>query len=344
MTKLFVRTVVAFALGTFAISLSPVRPAAASPQEDEAISAIKIENARLREENAVLRERVQLRKENQALRATLQDQDQPHPAKQPNPKMQPAQAAEFAYAADMPVKAVRGAIAPPVYDWTGLFIGGNIGYGWGGETGNGLSVTDPNGIFTPLGFPSYAALGGFQYPSVNPKGVIGGGQIGYNRQTGAVVLGLVADFQGADMTDNRTVAVPALGVFNPENQSHSAKIDWFGTARGRVGYAFSNFLPYISGGLAYGHVQSTLTAFFPTSGLIISGSTDFTRVGWTVGGGFEYGLTRNWTVGLDYLYFDLGHETVTAVPQNNVFLTGTSIAMNQHFTGNILRAVVNYRF
>src|SRR6185437_4216380 len=100
MKKLFVGTVAAFALGTIAISLSPVRVAAASPQEDETISAIKIENARLREENAILRERAHLRRENEALRASLQNQEPPRPAKQtsltkqPNPKMQPAQSAE----------------------------------------------------------------------------------------------------------------------------------------------------------------------------------------------------------------------------------------------------------
>jgi outer membrane immunogenic protein len=246
-----------------------------------------------------------------------------------------------ASAADMPVKApVDKAPVATNYNWTGWYVGGNVGYGWGGSTGNDLTATDPIPIF-----PGYAALGGFQYPSVSPRGAIGGGQIGYNFQTGNVVWGAVADFQFSGMTASNTVAVPQLLAFLPENQSHSAKIEWFGTVRGRIGYAFNNFLPYISGGLAYGKVSSTLNLFIPASAFIMSGQSDSTRAGWTLGGGFEYGLNNNWSVGVDYLYMDLGHTTVSATPQTSVALVaGTVIAMNQHSTANILRAVLNYKF
>jgi len=138
MKKLFVGTVAAFALGTIAISLSPVRVAAASQQDDETISAIKIENARLREENAILRERVQLRRENEALRASLKNQEQPSPAiqssptKQPNPKIQSAQAAESAYAADMhsrtPIYKAEPLVARS--SWDGFYLGLGIGSRW----------------------------------------------------------------------------------------------------------------------------------------------------------------------------------------------------------------------
>jgi len=240
----------------------------------------------------------------------------------------------FANAADMPTKAPVMAIQ---YNWTGFYVGGNVGYGWGGTTGNDLTVNDPAALFI-----GYAALGGFQYPSVSPKGVLGGGQIGYNFQTGSVVWGGIADFQFSDMTQSNTVAVPGLGGFFPENQSHSAKIEWFGTVRGRIGYAFNNFLPYISGGLAYGKVSSTLNLFVPFSGAALAGQSGTTRAGWTLGAGFDYALTNNWSVGIDYLYLDLGHDTVTAT--NVLGLVGDSISMNQHFTANVLRAVVNYKF
>jgi outer membrane immunogenic protein len=123
-----------------------------------------------------------------------------------------------ALAADMALKAPPP--AAPVCFWCGWYVGVNAGYGWGGQTGNGLTVVDPNGLFAVP--PGYAALGGFQYPSVNPRGAVGGGQIGYNWQTASVVWGVVADFQASDMKNSQTVSVPALGVFLPENQSHSA--------------------------------------------------------------------------------------------------------------------------
>jgi len=249
-----------------------------------------------------------------------------------------------ALAADMAVKA-----PPPVsasaYSWTGFYVGGNVGYGWGGQTGNNLTITDPIGLFT-----GYCAAGGCQYPSVNPRGTVGGGQIGYNYQAGSVVYGVITDFQFSHMQANQTVLVPAIpipgvGVASPENQSHSAELAWFGTLRGRIGYAFDNIMPYVSGGLAYGRVSSTLNlAVLAPGGLNMSGSNDTTRAGWTLGGGVEYGVTQHVTIGVDYIYFDLGSQTVTATPYPLGLDPGTAIAMNQHFTGNILRAVLNVKF
>jgi outer membrane immunogenic protein len=147
------------------------------------------------------------------------------------------------------------------------------------------------------------------------------------------------------MKDDQTVNVPTLGPFFPETQSHSAKIKWFGTLRGRVGYAVNNFLPYITGGPAFGKVESNLHLFVPPSGFIMDGSNTTTRAGWTIGTGFEYGLTRNWTVGVEYLHVDLGHANVTATATTPPFVfPGEAISMNQHFTADIVRGVVNFRF
>jgi outer membrane immunogenic protein len=229
--------------------------------------------------------------------------------------------------------------------WSGWYVGGNVGYGWSGTTGSSIELTDPQ-----LVFAGYAALGGFRFPSVSPTGAIGGGQIGYNLQTGSVVWGIVTDFQFSDMKASAVVGVPALTggtVFGAETQSHSAKIEWVGTLRGRIGYAFSNLLPYVSGGLAYGRVSSTLNLLVDPafSGFAMAGQSATTKTGWTIGAGFEYALPGNWSFGLDYLYVDLGHDTVSATPQNFLQNTsGTVIAINQRFTSNILRATVNYKF
>ena len=104
-------------------------------------------------------------------------------------------------------------------------------------------------------------------------------------------------------------------------------------------------MPYVSDGLAYGRVSSTLNlAVLAPGGLNMSGSNDTTRAGWTLGGGVEYGVTQHVTIGVDYIYFDLGSQTVTATPYPLGLDPGTAIAMNQHFTGNILRAVLNVKF
>ena len=246
--------------------------------------------------------------------------------------------APVASAADLPIKAPVAPVAA-LYNWTGFYFGLNAGYGWGGSAGNSITVvSDPIGVFA-----GYPAAGGFRYPNVSPSGAIGGGQIGYNYQTGNWVWGVIADFQFSNMTKTGQTTVPAFGPFLTTVQGHSASVDWFGTARGRVGWAFNQFLPYISGGLAYGKVSSTLNLFAPTSLYLLSGASDTTRAGWTVGAGFEYAVSNNVSLGVDYLYMDLGHDTVSATNQN-FFAFPAVLSMDHHFTANIVRAVINFKF
>ena len=102
--------------------------------------------------------------------------------------------------------------APPavaaVYDWTGFYVGGNVGYGWGGNTDPSLSLVNPGNAgnlttFLTTGFPGFSS--GNQFPNLNPDGVFGGLQTGYDRQFGTWVLGVVADIQGADFSARRSV-------------------------------------------------------------------------------------------------------------------------------------------
>lgn len=141
-----------------------------------------------------------------------------------------------------------------------------------------------------------------------PDGVLGGLQAGYNWQSGALVFGVEGDLQlnSADAT------------FAPWKFSNP----WFGTARGRVGYAFNNVLLYGTGGLAFGSIKAE------TFGL----SESHTSTGWTVGVGAEIALTRNWSAKVEYLYVDLSDKTftLTGVPNGYEFST--------------VRVGVNYRF
>ena len=246
-----------------------------------------------------------------------------------------------AFAADLPVKARPAAVAA-VYNWTGWYVGGNIGYGWGGDTGG---LWDSFVDTTPLavGFGPYFAAGGNVLPGTRPSGVIGGAQVGYNWQLPSnLVFGVVADLQGSDMHDSASVTVNPNGAITV--QTNSSRIDWFGTVRGRAGFAANNWLFYGTGGLAYGNVKSNLTFTCTTCGVLAyAGSNSSTQVGWTAGAGIEVGLSPNWTAGVEYLHFDLGSILTTALPVGTT-IPATSISANSKFTGDIVRATLNYRF
>jgi outer membrane immunogenic protein len=251
-----------------------------------------------------------------------------------------------ALAADLRGPVTKGPIAAPapVYNWTGWYVGGNVGYGWGEKTDPTLSFSDSTGTF-----PFIAAAGRLLFESPRPSGVIGGGQIGFNWQNGPWVWGLVADFQGSGMDDTKTVIVPPAGPTFATTDTLSAKVDWFGTARARIGYANQNWLLYATGGLAYGKVKSTLSFNFPASGFAVFGAHDSTNFGWTAGAGIDYGISNQWTVGVEYLYVDLGSDTVTATPTAAALslfpaAAATSLSARQDFTFHILRGTINYRF
>jgi outer membrane immunogenic protein len=186
------------------------------------------------------------------------------------------------------------------------------------------------------------------------RGIIGGGQIGYNWQNGAWVFGVEADFQGSGQKDSNTFSEPFTYVV-PGNFvavilgtgtvaiSHEEKLDWFGTVRGRIGYAVvPDVLLYATGGLAYGHVTSSVTGTITTTSSVSATISEAdTKTGWTVGAGIEGAIPnlRNWTWKLEYLYIDLG----TVNYAYNSPITGSVTASND-ITDNIVRAGINYRF
>jgi len=235
------------------------------------------------------------------------------------------------------------AVVPLGPSWSGWYVGGNLGYGWGVSTDPSLSFTDGIGA----GLPAFFAAGGNAFPSLKPSGVLGGGQLGYNFQTGPWVWGVVTDFQGADLRASQTVSTTVPPTTSATDQTLSAKISWFGTARAKVGWAWSDsWLLYGTGGLAYGRVSSDLNfACTPggaqCGGLLVTGSEQATKVGWTAGAGVDYALNRNLSLGLEYLYLDLGRDTVTGVQQG---LPALTVSIDQHFAAHVLRGTLNWRF
>jgi len=250
--------------------------------------------------------------------------------------------------------------APPlvaVYNWTGFYIGGNAGYSWGrAKTDGNLTGTQNVSVFRTAG-PTLVSsvnsvLGAVPLSGrANVDGFVGGGQIGYNWQAGQFLYGLEADIQGSDERGSGDICTVAGCPPGSALVTAHHKLEWFGTVRGRVGaLPVDRLLLYVTGGLAYGEVSSSVA--------LPAVAWSATKAGWTVGAGGEYAIDNNWTVKLEYLYMDLGNvgnasgsgTTVTNAlntPQpafNTVTTTTLNGSGGTSFTDHILRVGVNYRF
>jgi outer membrane immunogenic protein len=143
--------------------------------------------------------------------------------------------------------------------------------------------------------------------------------MGYNMQFGSTVFGIESDIAWSDIKGSSTTG--CIGGCETTNT-------WLGTVRGRVGFALDRFLPYFTGGAAFGGITGTFAAVR---------SFNETNAGWTVGFGTEYAFLNNWSAKLEYLYVDLGKATC------NASCSGT-VPIDVTFTTSIIRAGVNYKF
>jgi len=270
-------------------------------------------------------------------------------------------------AADLPLKYPVKAVPMPAFTWTGFYVGGNAGYGWGDgsddyskrctkkewtwvwdpEQNQGQSVpicVESQLIAYNLSGGGSSAWGGRGGGS-DPSGFVGGGQIGYNYQFGNnVVVGIEADIQGSDIGSSTNWSpVQAPGVFQRDTS-----LDYYGTIRARLGYAFDRFLPYITGGLAYGKIgysESFIAADRSVPGSYYA-SDSSTKWGWTIGAGAEYAITDNWSIRAEYLYVSLGDmDYAFKVPSYN-FPEYLSDSRFGSISGDFqtVRLGVNYRF
>jgi outer membrane immunogenic protein len=258
-----------------------------------------------------------------------------------------------AQAADLPTRkeAPAPVYVPPPFTWTGFYLGLNAGAIWGSHSADTTLFTD--------GF----ALGTFNLNNVWPfggfgggnTGFIGGGQAGYNWQTGSWVFGVETDFDGSSLSRSRTLVGPAFadpifGLNDFFTANGSIHLDWLGTTRGRVGFAaFDNrLLIYGTGGVAYGGASAHLNVFDNVFGWDWSANGGGTsRVGWTAGAGFDYAWTNNWVLGAECLYYDLGSRTLATVPSvaaSNFFGTNVFSSTKVNFTGEVVRARISYKF
>jgi outer membrane immunogenic protein len=257
------------------------------------------------------------------------------------------------FAADIarPVYKAAPVVAPAPL-WAGWYFGGHGGWGKG----------DPEAIIdfgsAPLGgaytFPAGTAPSPIKL-TTEPDGGFGGIQLGYNFQNGAFVYGWEADFSFGDLKDSKSASISAF-VSDPDNglfegaAGLATKLDYFGTLRGRFGFAANTVLFYATGGLAVGHIKNTVTssgATYSTGGgtpVLVTGSAfntsaslDDWRFGYAVGGGIDWMILPNWIVRGEYLFLDFdGKSYLNPAPM----VTSVNTDLYVH----TVRFAISYKF
>ncbi len=237
-----------------------------------------------------------------------------------------------ANAADLAARPVyKAPPPPPVYSWTGVYWGVNIGYSWG-RAKNDVGFSDAGPAFA-------GAAAGFS-ESQDVNGVVGGGQIGINWQVANWVFGLESDIQASGQKGSSSASFVDPVFRDTIAVAADHKLDWFGTSRVRLGFLpVENILLYATGGVAYGQVKSSYAIADLTTGGAAALDLKSIRAGWTVGAGIEGLLGGGWTAKLEYLYVDLGKNTTTAGVND-----GTIVSFDSKFTDNIVRVGLNYKF
>jgi outer membrane immunogenic protein len=224
---------------------------------------------------------------------------------------------QMASAADLllPIKAPP---PPPVFSWTGFYLGANLGDGWSASHGP-VTLSNNFGAVVP------------GFVNTDPKGAFGGIQAGYNYQWNWLVLGIEADIEAADIDSDRTSTV---GV----NQLVATrKVEDFGSIRGRAGVAFNQFLVYGTGGWGFANFKRSM---------VVNGVAQLTgnaeENGYVVGGGVEYAFMPRWSVKAEYQYFRFNdyNPAGPVVPPNGV----TVFANPQNDSFHTVRVGLNYKF
>ncbi|MBL1255260.1 outer membrane protein [Methylocystis sp. Sn-Cys] len=256
---------------------------------------------------------------------------------------------------------------PPTPSWAGFHVGLNGGYTWADNPSIQISSVPlpPPPLVTPQGAVAWADRFAFgasgSIAGARSGGFIGGGQLGYDGLiTPHILAGVEADFQGV------LGATGSAFVSNATTQLHpTSRLDYLGTVRARLGYLLtSDFLLYATGGAAYGGASSSMSIFQPAQGVIGgvgTGAASSTRFGWTAGAGGEWMFWPNLSAKMEYLHYDIGSIGSSLIATSggydpryligNPFDNDTmypyaylTAKTHTHYSGNIIRAGVNYHF
>jgi outer membrane immunogenic protein len=231
----------------------------------------------------------------------------------------------------------RGSVKDPpvgVYNWSGFYTGAHVGYGWS-DAGTSIAAGD---AAANAFLPFFPATGTPTSVSQDQRGFLSGALGGYNIRSGNTVWGVESDISIGSVKDRDNVP-SAVGVFSTNVES---KVDWLSTLRLRGGLLVTpQALLYVTGGLAYGHVEHSYALAITGAGInFFSGRTSGTEVGWTAGGGVEFAISPRMTLRGEYLYYDLGDTkfATTGLPGIGTF------NVTAENTGHIARAALSYKY
>lgn len=216
-----------------------------------------------------------------------------------------------ARAADAIVEREPVPVAPIVrtFSWDGVYLGGQVGYGWGKSAfGDGVNSQ-----------------------SMKPDGFIGGVYAGYNVSVGqSGIVGIDGDVAYSNQKDRQDL-VGSSGRLG----SLESRLRWSGAVRGRIGVAMGRVLPYIAGGVAFAGMKNSMEVQGLSAAQNFSASQNKTLTGWTAGAGLEYAATDNMLLRVEYRYNDLGKRN---------FDFGTGVNVRDNVKSNEVRLGVAYKF
>jgi outer membrane immunogenic protein len=250
-------------------------------------------------------------------------------------------------------------VAAPTYNWTGFYIGVNVGGSLTrADTTSSTDCPATGGYFCVggAGLTNQAAISADGTGVFNGGAPTGGAQVGFNWQYGSFVVGPEFDFESfqakTSSNVNRQYPPPNAVVGLAYDIGTSTSSDWLFTSRLRAGWAINSVLLYATGGLALTDLTVSNSysdndfAFVPgPSGATGDSKTSQLQKGWTIGGGMEAALYRNWTVKVEYLFVDLGSLSTTNTVTNPTIPGGENhITTSSDLTSQIVRAGLNYRF
>jgi outer membrane immunogenic protein len=231
-------------------------------------------------------------------------------------------------AAALAVALPSAAMAQSAYNWTGAYIGANIGAASLNSAVDGVSLyNDVDGTSLATTLP------GFSYSG---SGIIGGGEIGYNWQASGFVFGVEGDISASN-------TIASYTDFD-NNFTVDTKLNWLSTARVKLGLPFSNFLLYGTGGVAVGQIQGNLQDRYPDDSTIYNLSSTQTAVGWTAGGGIAAAIDEHVVVKAEYLYTDLGSHTFSYSEDPTGAIGWPLTSSSAKVTSSLIRVGIDYKF
>jgi outer membrane immunogenic protein len=303
--------------------------AANAQTSDDAVRRLEAKIDALANENASLRAR--LTKIEAAPQMAKPKQQQGYvgsigkPSGDPTP--QQIAAARGAYAADMAVKYAPPPPVAPSYNWTGFYIGGHAGYGWG-EAG-----ATPTGIVGLLVDPF----------TTDNDGWLAGVTFGYNYQFGRIVLGYEGEWSWSDINGSANPNF-LFGLVPGATVTGTYQNNWIFTSATRLGVAYDTLLIYGKAGVAWANNDYSVSASVPALGFNYGSTISETEIGWLVGGGVEWAFAGNWTMKIEGAYMNFGQKnrSFAGIPVAGLVTLPVNADIESHIS--TVKFGVNYRF